>query len=433
MNLPAKDIHIPIRQRCEKKAKRTKIDKIAFEVLHKLVLVECNDAYVPSIAAVVKIVGDLGCPIEIPDDSLVGIAPGGVEQLEEVGQDTNVHLHSLQVLSFPLHGQPVVLGLLVLRCRFRQEVLKLLSELLSVTELPSNQRARLVNDLLEPTTIAITDELLRCTRPPTILVIARRVLGRYVLIRDRHNPRALLVLPVLALVEVNTEGALRILPGQLLRGERNAQDSRQSAADPVSRVCVPDDTHHGRRTSKPLDSTFNPVNGDVLDTMFGENGEDGGVGIAAASLLGSIGMDRDPENNVVVQDVLAVFVGSGEADRQHRRDANTTTRILEQRDNLRSNRLLPKLVLEDRVEHPVSGLLGDGEEPISRDDKGTLSDIGTVEERGRVIRDAGVEMSTLEDRDEVISGGCRLGVVQLMRSIAGRGRGWGHIRIRIIS
>ena len=42
------------------------------------------------------------------------------------------------------------------------------------------------------------------------------------LVRDRHDPVALLTVPVLAFVEEDTEGALRVLVLQLVRGEGNA-------------------------------------------------------------------------------------------------------------------------------------------------------------------------------------------------------------------
>jgi len=117
----------------------------------------------------------------------------------------------------------------------------------------------------------------------------------------------------------------------------------------VGRVRVPDDAHHGRGTAEGLDSAFDPVDSCVLDAVLGEDGKDIGVGVAAGSLLSSVGMDGDPEHDVVVEDSLAVIIRRGEADRQHRRDANATARTPEKRDDLRSNRLLPKLVLEDRV------------------------------------------------------------------------------------
>lgn len=137
----------------------------------------------------------------------------------------------------------------------------------------------------------------------------------------------------------------------------------------------------------PRDSTapFNPVNSCILNAVLGKDGEDVGVGVAAGGLLGSVGMDGDPEHDVVVEDSLALTIRRRKADRQHHRDANATARILEKRNNLRSNRLLPKLVLEDRVVRRVSGLLWDDGKPPSSDDEGLLEEIGTVEEKGMVL------------------------------------------------
>ena len=45
----------------------------------------------------------------------------------------------------------------------------------------------------------------------------------------------------------------------------------------------------------------------------------------------------------------------------------------------------------------MSGLLRDDREPLSRDEKGTLEEIGTVEEKRRVLRDAGIEVDALEE------------------------------------
>jgi len=167
----------------------------------------------------------------------------------------------------------------------------------------------------------------------------------------------------------------------------------------VGWVHVRDDAHHRRGTGQGLDSTFNPVNGCILDAVLGKNGENGGIGVAAGDLLGGVRMNRDPQDNLFVEDILAVLIGGGEADRQHRGDTNATSLILEQRNDLQSNGLLPKLVLEDRVDDSMSGLLGDGGEPASRDEEGTLQEIGTVEEGRKVVRDAGVEVDMLKERD----------------------------------
>ena len=135
-----------MKKKREIKAERTKIDKIAFEVLDELGLLKRDDTYVSSIAAVVEIVSDSGCPIEPPDDSLVVVTPGGVEELEEVAQNTNIRLCPLQVLLLPLQAQLVFLRLLlVIGCRFRQQICKLHGEELGFTELLHNQRARIRN------------------------------------------------------------------------------------------------------------------------------------------------------------------------------------------------------------------------------------------------------------------------------------------------
>ena len=85
-----------------------------------------------------------------------------------------------------------------------------------------------------------------------------------------------------------------------------------------------------------------------------------------------------------VQDVLAVFIGGGEADWQYRRDPGATSLVLEQRNDLRSNGLLPEFVLEDGAD--VRGLVGDaGLVLVWRDDEGALQEIGTMEERRRIV------------------------------------------------
>lgn len=329
---------------------RTEIDNISFEALLELVLVERDHAEVTSVATAVQIVGDFGSPIEVPDDTLVGVAPGGGEELEEVAQLNNVLHRPLQVLLRPLQVLLVVRRLRhILGFRLRLHFRKLRGEELGVTEHGGNEGTSLVEDLLEPTTAAVTHESPRRARA-SVLVVPGGVRGGDVLVCKAHNPLARVTMPVLSLVEVQTERALRIAVRQLLCGERNAQGSCDSSADVVGRVPFPDDAHHGRGTAQPgLDSSFDPVNSCVLNAVLGEDGEDVGVGVAAGGLLGGVGMDGDPEHDVVVEDSLAVIIRGGEADREHRRDANATARILEKRDDLRSDGLLPKLVLEDRV------------------------------------------------------------------------------------
>ena len=101
VNLPAEILCFhwtKIGKRRERKEERTKVDEIALEVLDELVLFERHDAYVASVAAGVDVIGDLGCPVEPGDDTIEGIAPGGLEELEEVTEDANVRLRLLQVL-----------------------------------------------------------------------------------------------------------------------------------------------------------------------------------------------------------------------------------------------------------------------------------------------------------------------------------------------
>lgn len=327
---------------------RTEIDTISLKALLELVVVERDDAKVASVATTVDITGDFGCPIEVPDDALVGVAPGRGEELEEVAQLNHVLLHSLQILLLPL------LVLLVFRRRLfvlgfwlGHQFRKLLGEELGVTELSGNECTGLVDDLLEPTAAAVAHELLR--RTPTVVVVLGGVGGGGMLVSKTHDSIALVATPVLSLVEVQTERALRIAVRQRLRGEGNTQDNCQSSANVVGRVRVPDDAHHGWGSTEGLDSAFDPVDSYVFDAMLGEDGEDVGVGVAAGGLLSGVGMDGDPEHDVVVDNSHVVIIVRGETDRQHCRDANATARILEKLDDLRSNRLLPKLVLEDWV------------------------------------------------------------------------------------
>lgn len=69
----------------------------------------------------------------------------------------------------------------------------------------------------------------------------------------------------------------------------------------------------------------------------------------------------------------------------------------------------------------MSGLLRDDGEPLSRDDEGMLEEIGTVEEKRMVLRDAGIEVAVLEERDEVRLGSCGPGKVGEERGLAERG------------
>ena len=169
-----------------------------------------------------------------------------------------------------------------------------------------------------------------------------------------------------------------------------------------------------------------------MDVVFSEDVEDGGVGVTAGGLLGGVRMNGGPHNDVVVEYVLAVFIKGRETHRQHRRDVDATTRLLAQSDDLGSNLLLPKLVLEDRVVGGVGGLHRSGGEPLCRplfrDGERTLHEIGTLEEERRVIGDALIEVHALEGRDVVIvtnSGAGRLREKRGLLAGCGR-RDWGR-------
>jgi hypothetical protein len=231
------------------------------------------------------------------------------------------------------------------------------------------------------------------------------------------------LLLLLALVEVQTESALSVLVGQLVCGEGDTQEGRQSSSNPVSRVRVANNGHHGRRTDEWLDFTLDPVDCSVLDAVLGKDGEDVGVGVTAGRLLGGAGIDRYPEDDMIVQDVLAVAIARREANRHHRRDVNAARLVLEKWDDLGSKGLLPELVIQDLVDESVDLLLGDGRVPARRMDRErTLSEIGTLQQSRRVVRDAGEEVHGFEGRDEVWLRGCP-GEVRENRRIAERGRG----------
>ncbi len=89
-----------MKRRKEIKLARTEIDRISLKALLELVVVERDDAEVTSVATTVDIAGDFGRPIEVPDDTLVGVAPGGGEELEEVAQLNSVLLRPLQSCCF---------------------------------------------------------------------------------------------------------------------------------------------------------------------------------------------------------------------------------------------------------------------------------------------------------------------------------------------
>ena len=87
----------------------------------------------------------------------------------------------------------------------RQQLRKLISELLGVTELLSKQGTSLVEELLEATTTAVPDILLTCTLAATVLEVLVGLLGHNMLISDCHDLLALLAMPVLTTVEEETE------------------------------------------------------------------------------------------------------------------------------------------------------------------------------------------------------------------------------------
>ncbi len=150
-----------MKRRKEIKLARTEIDRISLKALLELVVVERDDAEVTSVATTVDIAGDFGRPIEVPDDTLVGVAPGGGEELEEVAQLNSVLLRPLQILLLLLLVLLVFRRrLLVLGFRLRHHFRKLLGEELGVTELGGNECTGLVDDLLEPTAAAVAHELL---------------------------------------------------------------------------------------------------------------------------------------------------------------------------------------------------------------------------------------------------------------------------------
>ena len=175
----------------------------------------------------------------------------------------------------------------------------------------------LVDNLLEVTKTAVMDVLLGCTLASAELVVGFGVLGHYVFVGHCHDPLALLALPVLPLVEEDANGALCVIVRQLLCSNRDAQEGRQSSADVVGWVGVPGDTHHERWTSEKLNSSLDPVDSGIIDAILGEDGEDGVIGEAAGSLCGGVGMDRYPDYDMVVEDILAVLIGIGEAHKQH--------------------------------------------------------------------------------------------------------------------
>lgn len=68
----------------EMKTERTEMNLVALECLLPLGHIELDDANIQSIAAVVDVAADLGCPEVNPsDETLISIAPARVEVPEE--------------------------------------------------------------------------------------------------------------------------------------------------------------------------------------------------------------------------------------------------------------------------------------------------------------------------------------------------------------
>lgn len=182
---------------------RTKVDDIPLEVLDELVPFERHDTYIASVAAGVGVIGDLRCPVDPGDDTIEGIAPGGLEELEELIEDTNVRPRFLQLLLLILQV-PVVLRILLLGLICHQ-LRKLLGEQLGVIELLSKQGTSLVEELLKATMTAIANVLLTFTLVATVLVVLVGLLGHDMFIGKRQDVLALIAMSVLTTVEVKTE------------------------------------------------------------------------------------------------------------------------------------------------------------------------------------------------------------------------------------
>ena len=192
------------------------------------------------------------------------------------------------------------------------------------------------------------------------------------LVGDGEDPLALVTLLVLALVEVDAEGALETVSRHLLRSERDTQHGRQSSTDVVGRVGVVDNARHGR-SDHGLNRSFNPVDSCVLDIVGLEDTEDLWVSVAAGFGSGGVTMDRNPDDDGP-ENILPVFIGGGEAHRQHCRDMNATFGVLQQCNNLGGNGAAPD-GLKDRVEDSVSRLLRDSRVSVVGDDEGMRQEV----------------------------------------------------------
>ena len=240
-----------------------------------------------------------------------------------------------------------------------------------LTELLGNESTSLVHHTLEAARATDTHPLLSCTNPSK-LVVGTGDFRDDVLVGDSEDPLALVTLLVLALVEVDAKGALEIISCHLLRSERDTQHGRQSSTDVVGRVGVIDNAQHGR-SDHGLYRSFNPVDSCALDVVGLEDTEDLWVSIATGLGSGGVTMDRNPDDDGP-KNILPVFIGGGEAHRQHCRDMNTTFGVLQQSNNLGSNGAVPD-GLKDRIEDSVSRLLRDSRVSVVGDDEGMRQEI----------------------------------------------------------
>jgi hypothetical protein len=335
-------------------------------------LVKLKDANVPSIAAGVNILADLRGPVDPSNESLRRVSPAQIEVLEELLQGDRVFIHSLQVLLLPLQGLLVVLHhILVLGRLLRQQLRQLLSQACGLTKLLDNESMSLIYHTLVAARATDTHPLLSCTNLFK-LVVGIGVFGDYVLIGDGEDPFALVTLLVLALMEVDAEGALGIIGHHLLCSKRYTQHGRQSSTDVVGSVGVVGNTQHNW-SNHGLNRSFNPVDSCILDIVGLEDMENLWVSISAGFGSGGVTMDRNPDDDVP-ENIFPIFITGGEAHRQHSRDMNATFSVLQQRNNLGSNGAAP-VGLEDRVEDSMSRLLRDSRVSVVGEDEGMRQEI----------------------------------------------------------
>ena len=222
------------------------------------------------------------------------------------------------------------------------------------------------------------------------------------LVGEGQDLVALVPILISSLVKEDAERALSVLVLQRLRCEGNAQDSSDSAADESSRVGVVDDFHHGG-TDETLGSALDPVHGGVLDLVLFEDGEDGRVGVSAGLLSCGTGEDRDPNDDVLVQDGLAIPVGNREADGNHRRDVNVAFLLCKEVNDGGANLLPPQVGSEDGVEYTMSSPIGNGSMLVFKrgKDEGMHPDVRALQEVGMLLGNALIEESLLEGRGRV--------------------------------